>query len=361
MRNLAWVFCFVMAASLLTSCASSAAETSPDMQREAQIEAAFEEIEASGLSVIVAIGSTGNPEQIIAEFGAFTQDDIPAADTQHDILSLTKMVTAVAVLDLVEEGKLSLDETLGDIFPGVPADKAEITVHQLLIHSAGFGVVSGDDYEVISQAEFLDRVFTTRLWNAPGQTHSYSNPGYTVLTAIVEERSGQSFEAFVRDTLAAADLSSFGYEAVYDPASSARSRRGEPISDASWGGPEPSWNLIGGGGMIATASDFLKFRHALANGDILSEDSVELALTPHIREYQNRDSFYGYGIVVEQDPDYGVIYTHNGGSRFFSSMWVEYPATGDVFFVAGPNMDAGYAFRAMRILQKHLYPKVPQE
>jgi len=360
-RNLALIFCLMIAASLLTSCASSVAETSPDMQRETQIEAAFEEIDASGLSVIVAIGSTGNREQIIAEFGAFTEDDIPAADTQHDILSLTKMVTAVALLDLVEEGKLRLDETLGNIFSGVPADKSGITVHQLLVHSAGFGVVSGDDYEVISKAEFLDRVFATRLWNEPGKTHSYSNPGYTVLAAIVEERSGQSFEAFVRDTLAADDFSSFGYEAVYDTAFSARSRRGELISDESWGGPEPSWNLIGGGGMIATASDFLKFRHALANGDILSEDSLELALSPHIREYQNRDSFYGYGIVIEQDPDYGVLYTHNGGSRFFSSMWAEYPATGDVFFVAGPNMDAGYAYRAMGILQRHLYPTPLQE
>ena len=347
----------LVAAFLLTVCSTAAIADAPDPDRQTRIDAAFAEIEERGYSVIVGIGSTEHAVQQIAEFGMFRQDDVPAAETQLDILSITKMVTAIAVLDLVEDGTLRLDETLSEIFPDTPADKSDITVHQLLTHSAGFAAVSGDDYELIDRAEFIDRVLGTKLVSSPGEAYSYSNPGYTMLVAIVEVRGERSFEAYLREVvLDAVELSTFGYEAVYDAEKSARSRRGEPLHEASWGGDQASWNLIGGGGLIATAADFLTFRRLLMSGEVLKPETLELALTPHIREYKNHDSFYGYGVVIEDDASHGRVYMHNGGSRFFSSDWVEYPATGDVLFVAGPNTDEGNAYRAMRVLRKHLYP-----
>jgi len=326
-------------------------------EADASLQRAFEALEASGMSVIVGVASTRSEEQTIADFGRLRDDGIPAADTQVDLLSVTKSVTAVAILKLVEDGLLRLDEALGDIFPDAPGDKSAITVHQLLTHSAGLSSLSGDDFEPVGRDDVLRRVFATPLIYTPGEQYSYSNTGYSLLAAIVEVRSGQTFDAYLADLLRPHGIGSFGYETVYDPDRAVRSERGGRVREESWGGDRAWWNLRGGGGLIATAEDFLTFRRLLASGEILSPEYAALAAAPHIREYENRDSFYGYGLVVEDTPGHGVVIGHNGGSRFFSSEWIEYTGTGDILFTAGPFTSQGNAFRAMRLLREHLYPE----
>jgi len=115
------------------------------------------------------------------------------AETVISIGSITKQFTAAAILKLEMQGKLNVDDPITKYFPIVPPDKAGITLHHLLTHTAGLDEdYGGTDYEEVSRDEILKRVFSRPLKWEPGKRHLYSNAGYSLLGAIVEIVSGQT-------------------------------------------------------------------------------------------------------------------------------------------------------------------------
>ena len=278
----------------------------------------------------------------------------PAADPLVDIGSITKFVTAVAVLRLVDDGRFGLHTPISQLMDGVPADKRHITVHQLLTHSSGLIESTGSDEERLDRTEFIDRVMSAPLRHPAGTEYLYSNAGYSVLAALIELHSGTSYEDYLLGTLLTPNgLSAIGYESVYDEETSLRSRRSWVTSfrrlgilDASWGGHPPGWNLVGNGGLVTTTEGFLQFWSAFNDGEIVSAELVDLALTPHIDEGDG-DTFYGYGVVVEECPDLGKIYWHDGGNEIFSAEWRHLADQRTTLFVAGLGDDA---FEGMSVL-----------
>jgi CubicO group peptidase (beta-lactamase class C family) len=361
--------CLLIATTVLSLLASGAtagrafAQGTPVAPDDEQIEAAFAELEQSGIAAIVAISRDGGPITV-REFGALQEDGIPAASTQVDIGSLTKSVTGVMVLKLVEQGKVRLDETLAEIFPDVPADKATITIHQLLTHSAGFVDAVGDDAEPLAREDFLRRAFETHLLSTPGEQYNYSNVGFGVLAAVIEVRSGKSYDLYLReDVLPGSGLDDIGYMSVYDDERSLRvpstgeapAAEGQSIMEASWGGHEPFWNLIGNGGLVATPEDFIQFRQLVAAGRIVPAKLVAQSQVGHIAEDEEGTSFYGYGIVVQDVPELGRVYWHDGGNDVFSAEWDSFVDQGDVIFTAAADSAAGDAFSAQAVMRRHLY------
>jgi CubicO group peptidase (beta-lactamase class C family) len=320
-----------------------------------RLEAAFAELRQRNISSVVGIAHHNRPI-VVREFGAAKDDGIAARATQVDINSITKTVTGAMTLKLVEQGRVRLDERLADIFTSVPSDKAGITVRQLLTHTAGFKEAVGSDEERLSKRDFLLRAFRSTLESAPGVEYHYSNVGFSVLAAIIEERSGKSYDQYLQqDVLAGLDLSSTGYMSVYDDARSLRSRRGETIMTASWGGHEPYWNLIGNGGLISTVEDFIRFRQAFKSGDIVGPELVRDAQRKHVAEDEAGTSFYGYGLVVQDIPQLGRAYWHDGGNDIFSAFWIDFVEQGDILFTAAADTRAGGATDAFRVLVRHLY------
>ncbi len=279
------------------------------------------------------------------EIEVFLPPSQPEGDPLIDLGSVTKFVTAMTVLHLVEEGQLDLQARLGDLLPDVPAEKAGITVHQLLTHTGGFVESVADDAEDLGREAFLTRAFEAPLLDGSG--YAYSNVGYSVLAAIVETASGQSFETYlIERVLAPRGLGPIGYGAVYDEARSLRSERSartlyrqRPIEAASWGRPSPGWALIGNGGAVTTAETFLEVWSAFLEGRIVGPDLVALALTPHADE-GGGESFYGYGLVVEESEDLGLMYWHDGGNEIFSAEWRHFVRDSTTFLVAGPGESA---------------------
>ena len=108
------------------------------------------------------------------------------ADTLFDIASISKPFTAAAVLRLEMKGKLKVEDKISKFFPDAPADKAGITLHQLLTHTAGFPETIGPEYEPLARKAFLQRIFATKLVHRPGERFLYSNAGYSLLAAVVE-------------------------------------------------------------------------------------------------------------------------------------------------------------------------------
>jgi len=102
-------------------------------------------------------------------------------DTVFDIGSLVKQFTAAAILKLEMNGKLRVTDPISKYFKNVPPDKATMTIHHLLTHTAGFDAAIGGDYEVISRDEYIKRAFNAKLVSAPGKKYKYSNVGRRLL------------------------------------------------------------------------------------------------------------------------------------------------------------------------------------
>ena len=351
------------AASLLAAnaCAQSTKVTAEELPAlsapfDQKVSLALGRIEAADMPVIVGYLHEGGEVQL-KEYGALVDDGIPPELTQIDINSITKTVTAIMAAKLVEQGKVRFDERLDQFFDDVPADKAGITLHQLLTHSAGLKSDVGYDPEKISKEEFLGRIFKSKLKSTPGDSFRYSNAGYGVVAAIIEERSGKTYEAFLReDVIAGLGLTNTGYMSVYDDTRSIRTAKGKTILEASWGGHEPYWNLIGNGGLVSTVPEMIAFRQAVASGKVIPLDILKVVQTPHIKAIGFGANFYGYGLFTEDIEGLGRIYWHDGGNDVLSAQWIDYPEQGgDILFTAGADSGKGDAFEAMWKLHSYIY------
>jgi CubicO group peptidase (beta-lactamase class C family) len=201
---------------------------------------------------------------------------IPFSDaTVVQIGSNTKDFTLVALLRLAQRGRLSLRDSLGKYFPAVPPDKRAITLQQLVDHRAGFPIGLGDDFEPLSREQFLQRAFSAPLRAQPGTREIYSNVGYAILAAVIEQVTRKSYDAYVRDDLLAPlGLESTGYLLPgFDPSRVAHGyEHGEDRGNVllqPHAADGPYWNLRGNGGMLATVEDMHAFYHALFDGERL--------------------------------------------------------------------------------------------
>ena len=118
--------------------------------------------------------------------------------------SITKAFTATAIMKLVEQNKLSVEDKLSKFFPNIPADKANITIHQLLTHSSGFHEFlkdDGGDYEKLETEAYLKRAFSEPLAFKAGEKAVYTNVGMSILAIIIEQVSGMDYEQFLKTQL----------------------------------------------------------------------------------------------------------------------------------------------------------------
>ncbi|MET8684884.1 serine hydrolase domain-containing protein [Streptomyces sp. NPDC004732] len=240
-------------------------------------------------------------------------------DTVYDVMSITKQFTAAAVLKLEMAGKLRVSDRIGTYLGPVPADKRDITLHQLLTHTAGLPESLGDDYDRVSRAELLAGALKARLRSAPGKEFHYSNTGYGVLAAIIEKVSGQSYERFLAEQLfRPAGMTRTGYvlpawqraqvAVEYDRHGRAQ---GRPM-DHPWAPDGPYWNLRGNGGMLSTARDMFRWHRALVGDTVLSTTAKRKLFAPQVR-VPELDGSYGYGWVVVDSGD-GRVAWHDGGN-----------------------------------------------
>ena len=304
-----------------------------------RLEAAFDALEADGFSGVVAVTHNG---EIIFEGGygaANPETGAPfSIDTRVDMASIVKSFTGMVAAQMIEDGDLSPDLTLGEVFDDVPEDKAGITLHQLLTHSAGFAPAVASDEEQIGRDEMLERAFASSLRFEPGTDYDYSNTGFSIIAAIIEMRTGRSFEdVVIDDFLAPAGITQTGYTQVYDlgaPPEDMAYSAGRPLHDIVWGGHAPGWALIGNGGMVTTLRDLVAWRNAMNAGEIISVTALDRQQTGYVQEGAGAPSDYGYGVVVEEHPQFGRIVWHNGGNGYQSAYWGEYTDTGYAIFAA---------------------------
>jgi CubicO group peptidase (beta-lactamase class C family) len=249
-----------------------------------------------------------------------------AVDTRFQIASVSKQFTAAAVLLLVEEGSVDLDQTIDRWIGGSPPSWRDITVHQLLTHTSGLGHwfdypnldltswVPPDD--ALAAFQKADPLF------APGTGWHYSSPGYVLLARIVEQTGDEPY----RDFLARRVFQPVGLHDTYVGASDGRPRTALGYDGSS---SVPSFELnslgMGAGDVSATTHDLLRWDQALAAGTFLSDRSRQLMFTPHAPVSAERPGdTYGYGWELGTVGGRPARY-HSGGNSGFRAYNLWFP------------------------------------
>ncbi|ASA23065.1 serine hydrolase domain-containing protein [Paenibacillus donghaensis] len=266
------------------------------------------------------------------------------SDTRFGIASGCKLFTAIAVCQLVEQGKLSLDSPLAACMDTAqfPLFDPAITVHQLLTHSSGiadyFDEELMDDFEELwitkpmytlrRLADFVPMFSSQPMKFTPGERFHYNNAGFIVLGLLVEELSGMRFTDYVEQHIfRACGMEHSGYFAMDAlPGNTALGY----IEDEQGGWRTNVYSLPvqGGsdGGAFVTAPDMLLLWQALLDHRLLSPELTSLLLTPHMHE--ENEEYYGYGVWITKRGDEVFKYHVMGydpGVSFHSAV---YPASG---------------------------------
>jgi CubicO group peptidase (beta-lactamase class C family) len=284
----------------------------------------------SGTTLVAGRGEIG----LHKSYGfAVKEEQIPVTpNTLFDVGSVTKLFTALVILRLEEEGKLSIGDPISRYFDDVPDDKASITIHHLLTHTAGLHLYSGEDDELISRDEMVRRVLDTELQWPPGTRYRYSNPSFALLGAIIELVTLVPYEQYVRETLfLPSGMLSTGYvlpefdRALVAHGYAEGEDKGSPL-DLGWLPDGPGWNVRANGGMLSTASDIYRLHVALRSGHVLSEGRLGKLLRPYAEAIgtppRNSGSQSGYGLYVLPTP-WGTRRISRSGTSWYghSDYW----------------------------------------
>lgn len=233
------------------------------------------------------------------------------------IASVTKTFVAAAVLRLVEDGRLALDEAIaGHLLPASRGtlrtggyDPQAITVRMLLGHTSGlhdyathtafFERIMADPAHHWSRAEQLELAVTEGSpYGAPGTVYHYSDTGYILLGEILETVTARPMPVAVRELL---DFEKLGlthtwFETLEAEPAGAPPRAHQYQDDIDATTIHPSVDLFGGGGLVSTLSDLSKFYRALLHGEVLRPDTLADMLAASPLSLADGRNGYGLGI-----------------------------------------------------------------
>jgi CubicO group peptidase (beta-lactamase class C family) len=239
-------------------------------------------------------------------------------NTKFNIASITKMITAVATLQLYDSGKVELKKPIGEYLPHYPNKlvRDSVTIHQLLTHTSGnnnnldFWKTNNLKYKTVS--DFAQRFKNDTLLSKPGTKYDYSASGFIILGLIIENVSGLNYYDYVNQYIfkpaEMTNTSELDIDAVVQNKASGYTtflqedktpRKNEYyLAKASPAGFHYS-----------TIEDLFKFSKALRNYKLLSEETTELMFKPKVKGYNTN---LGYGIDVDLRYNQ-TIQGHSGG------------------------------------------------
>ena len=240
--------------------------------------------------------------------------------TKFRVGSMSKMLTAVAVLQLVQAGAVRLDATLGTYLPDYPnADMAsKVTIHHLLTHTGGTGDIFGPDFTAnrldLREADDYLRLYGTRsLLFQPGSLWEYSNYGFMLLGAVVEKVSGMRYDDYLAaHVLGPAGMTDAGAvpEEILVPGRSVGYmwQGGTLVSNA----PTLPYRGTPAGGWYATVRDFERFAAALREHRLLDPAHTALLLDGKVAMGQSIVK-YAYGFIDRVQGGRRLV-GHGGGA-----------------------------------------------
>lgn len=276
-----------------------------------------------------------------------------AIDTRFGIASGSKVFTAVAVCQLVEDEKLDFNDLLSVLLPEI-FPNFEVTIHQLLTHTSGIPDYFDEEtmngfeelwlqhpmYLMKTGMDFVPLFKDAPLMFEPGARFHYTNAGFIALGLIVEKVTGQAFADYVeKNVFAPAGMKASGYFRMDQlPAQTAFGYIDEGVS---WRTNQYALPIKGGadGGAFSTAGDMALFWESLMGGGLLSQETTGRLLMPHTGD---GDREYGYGVWIgrnEGEIEKFHVMGYDPGVSFHSAY---YPADGSTLTVLSNKSKGAY-------------------
>lgn len=305
---------------------SSIAQAPVESAVDAFIKTEMERQKIPGVSL--AVVKDGKP-LIMKGYGlANIEHQVPVKpETIFQSGSVGKQFTATAVMLLVEDGKIGLDEKIGKYLGEIPDAWANITIRHLLSHTAGMTDYPQDfdfrrDY---TEDEILKRAKEIPVAFKPGEKWQYSNLGYVTLGIIIGKVTGKFYGEFLQERI----FKPYGMttarilnEADIVPNRAAGYRlAGSEVKNQEW--VSPTINTTADGSLYLTALDMIKWEGALASGGLLKKASLDEMWTP-IKLNDGKNHPYGFGWAIRSLDGRRVI-EHGGAWQGFRSHIIRYP------------------------------------
>lgn len=379
---------FCAALLFLSPVAAQAEEPSPEIEAlRACVAARAETLDFSGAVLISRKGQTMTYAR-----GAQSDGAPITSRSRFNIGSAGKMFTAVAVGQLVEKGQIDLDAPIGRYVDGLTAEASNVTVRQLLTHSSGLGnFFTPDNAAAIGRAKTLKELKPLIAADAPafepGSRFAYSNSGFLLLGLLIEQTSGQAYDAYVAEHIfVPADMAASSLmhdlptasvqgmtSGVLPPRPSAPSdKRQEGSNDRppeQAAPPSPRAHLelrpsaesvlpgTSAGGAFSTVEDLERFFSALQSGRLVKPETARLLQQKQIVSGPARGNLpelgYGFGFSTgdfEEHPWFG----HSGGTLGVNSEAVAFPQD-DAVVVVLVNRDPPMAAELLRIGRRMMF------
>jgi len=329
----------------------------------AQTASSLDSIPARMHEVIVANEVPGAVTVVATRDSVLRMDAQGWADPEHKsfmhvdsifwIASMSKPITATAVLMLMEEGKLSLDDPIAKYVPELAELKTadgktrRITLRHLLTHTSGMGEATDEEAKAARALSDLVPAFASKpLAFEPGSKWKYCQSGILTLGRIVEIVSGEPFEVFLRtrifDPLGMKDTTFYLTEAQMPRWVIPAKREGEQLWPAEIGllyGHPPTWRdhyPASNGGLFSTAPDYTRFAQMLLNGGVLdgrrylTAESVRMMSTVQTGDLVTGftpGNGWGLGVCIVREPQ-GVTEmlspgTFGHGGAYGTQLWID--------------------------------------
>ncbi|MCL9998162.1 MAG: serine hydrolase [Erythrobacter sp.] len=268
-------------------------------------------------------------------------------DTVFRLGSITKQFTAAVIVQLAQEGKLSLDDPLAKFLPDYPQPGAAATVRQLLQHTSGIqsytdmpGLMNPvSTARALGTAEMIALFRDAPSPSKPGEVWNYNNSGYILLGAIIETVTGMPWHQAVEERIARPlGLASIRYGVGgEDTPAMAKGYTGEATAAAT----QSQYIHMGfphaAGALIGTVGDLAKWGQALHHGKVVDTAHYQLMITPTVLPDGSTQP-YGFGLGLDALREHPAI-GHGGGIFGFSTDSIYVPDS-DLFVAVFTNSDA---------------------
>lgn len=264
-------------------------------------------------------------------YSNFRKKELLTKEHSFQLASVSKPFTSIAILQLIEENKINLKDTIQKFFPDIPYPG--ITIHQLLSHRSGMSQythfcdapdsiwpnksVTINNQDVI---EIISRIVPLINYK-PNHKYYYCNTNYLLLASIVEQVSGLSFKKYVKKYIF--NPSGMFSSTIYD-----RTNFEDLVLPAQGYENKTPWEdvylngVVGDKGVYSTTEDLLKFDRALKENVFISDSLKKLAFSKMNLD-KNGNKNYGYGFRLKEHEKYGKIVYHTGWWKGFRSYFIK--------------------------------------
>ena len=247
------------------------------------------------------------------------------------LASVSKPFTSVAILQLIENGQINLNDTLQKFFPNFPYEG--ITIHQLLCHRSGLSQYTHfcdapdsiwpDKNKTINNEDVINIIskINPLINYPPDRRYYYSNTNYLLLASIVKKISGIEFKQYLnKNIFSPIDMNN---SIVYD-----RTNFNDLIMPTQGYENRTPWEdvylngVVGDKGVYSTTMDLLKFDRALEKNLLINDSLKKLAFSKKNKDY-NKNKNYGYGFRLKEHNKYGKIVYHTGWWKGYRSYYIK--------------------------------------